>query len=64
MYVCMCFGVTDKAIKQAVQEHGVGNLRELSAIMPMGSECGRCVQMAQQIIDTTKVDESLFKNVG
>ena len=29
MYVCMCYGVTDSDIKQAVSEHGVGNLREL-----------------------------------
>jgi bacterioferritin-associated ferredoxin len=60
----MCFGVTDKAIKQAVQDHGVGNLRDLSALMNMGSECGRCVQMAQQIIDDVIIDESLFKQVG
>lgn len=64
MYVCMCFGVTDKAIKQAVEEHGVGNLRDLSAVLTLGSECGRCVQMAQNIIDSTIVDESLFKDVG
>jgi bacterioferritin-associated ferredoxin len=60
----MCFGVTDKAIKQAVQDHGVGNLRDLSEVMNMGSECGRCVQMAQQIIDDVIIDESLFKQVG
>ena len=64
MYVCMCFGVTDKAIKQAVEEHGVGNLRDLSAVLTLGSECGRCIQMAQSIIDNTIIDESLFKDVG
>lgn len=64
MYVCMCYGVTDSDIKQAVSEHGVGNLRELSGVLSLGSDCGRCVQMAQQIIDSTIVDESLFKNVG
>ncbi|MBT0584821.1 (2Fe-2S)-binding protein [Alteromonas oceanisediminis] len=63
MYVCMCYGVTDKAIKNAVKEHGVGNLRELNTVLTLGSECGRCVQMAQQIIDTTIIDDSLFKEV-
>ncbi|WP_100642033.1 (2Fe-2S)-binding protein [Alteromonas facilis] len=63
MFVCMCFGVTDTAIKQAVKAHGVGNVRELTQLMQMGSDCGRCVQMAQQIIDNTIVDESLFKEV-
>lgn len=64
MYVCMCFGVTDKAIKQAVEENGVGNLRELRQTLELGTQCGKCVQMAQQIIDSTIIDESLFKNVG
>ena len=64
MYVCMCYGVTDKAIKKAVEEHGVGNLRELNTVLTLGSECGRCVQMAQQIIDTTIIDDSLFREVS
>ena len=64
MYVCMCFGVTDKAIERAVAEHGVGNMRELSSVLELGDECGRCIQMAQQIIDKTIIDESLFREAG
>ncbi|MAE59458.1 MAG: bacterioferritin, partial [Halobacteriovorax sp.] len=29
-----------------------------------GSQCGKCINMAQQIIDQTIIDESLFKDVG
>lgn len=64
MYICMCYGVTDKAIKQLVETHGVGNLRALREHLELGSQCGRCIQMAQTIIDNTIVDESLFRNVG
>lgn len=64
MYVCMCYGVTDKAIQNAVEEGGVGNMRELRQRLDVGSQCGKCIQMAQQIIDSTIVDETLFKNVG
>lgn len=64
MYVCMCFGITDKAIRHAVENEGVGNLRELREHLELGSQCGRCIHMAQQIIDATIVDESLFKDVG
>ena len=64
MFVCMCYGVTDKAIKRAVADRGVRNLRELREELELGSQCGKCIQMAQQIIDTTIMDESLFKNVG
>lgn len=64
MYVCLCHGVTDKTIKQAVIENGVGSMRELKESLNVGSQCGRCVQMAQQIIDNTIIDESLFKEVS
>jgi len=63
MYVCMCYGVTDKAIMQAVEEHGAGNLRELRDVMEIGSQCGKCISMTQQIIDSTIIDESLFREV-
>jgi bacterioferritin-associated ferredoxin len=64
MFVCLCYGVTDKAIKHAVRAQGAGNLRELKENMDIGSNCGKCVQLIQQIIDETVIDESLFKNVG
>jgi bacterioferritin-associated ferredoxin len=63
MYVCLCLGITDKTIKQAVLEDGVGNMRQLRKMLGAGSQCGKCVQMAQAIIDSTIVDESLFKEV-
>jgi bacterioferritin-associated ferredoxin len=63
MYVCLCHGITDKAIKQAVYEDGVGNMRELKQRFGVGSQCGTCIQLAQSIIDETIIDESLFKEV-
>ena len=63
MYVCLCHGITDKAIKQAVLEDGVGNMRQLKKKLGAGTQCGKCVQMAQAIIDNVILDESLFKEV-
>jgi bacterioferritin-associated ferredoxin len=63
MYVCICLGITDKAIKQAVLEDGVGNMRQLKQKLGAGTQCGKCVRMAQTIIDNTIVDETLFKEV-
>jgi bacterioferritin-associated ferredoxin len=64
MYVCLCHGVTDKQIKDAVREEGVGNVRDLKNALNVGSQCGKCVQMAQHVIDSTIIDESLYKQVG
>lgn len=63
MYVCICKGITDKDIQDAVRNQGVGSLRELKQHLPVGSECGTCTRVAQTIIDKTIIDESLFKEV-
>lgn len=63
MYICLCYAVTDKQIKQAVTENGVGTLRQLRSQLGVGSQCGKCVQATQNIIDNTIVDENLFREV-
>lgn len=63
MYVCLCNAITDKEIRDAVREEGIGNLRELKDSMSIANQCGKCAQAAQSIIDTTILDESLFKEV-
>ncbi|MDN4500976.1 bacterioferritin-associated ferredoxin [Alteromonadaceae bacterium BrNp21-10] len=63
MYVCLCYAVTDTQIKNAVREQGVGSMRELRQHLGLGGQCGKCVQMAQELIDSTIIDESLFKEV-
>ena len=64
MYICICKKVTDQDIKQLVIEQGVGSIRQLKQVSALGSQCGTCIKAAQQIIDNTIIDESLFKNVG
>jgi bacterioferritin-associated ferredoxin len=60
----MCYGITDKQIKNAVETHGVGNMRDLKKVMALGSQCGKCIETAQEIIDNTIIDETLFMDVG
>jgi bacterioferritin-associated ferredoxin len=60
----MCYGITDKQIKNAVETHGVGNIRELKNVMALGSRCGKCIELAQQVIDNTIMDETLFSDAG
>lgn len=49
MYVCLCKGITDKAIKQHVAD-GVDSMRELRACTGVGSQCGQCTCQAGQIL--------------
>lgn len=52
MYVCMCHGITDRQIREAVCD-GVGSLHELSAELGVASSCGRCAEYAQELLDET-----------
>ena len=51
-------------IKEAVREGGVGNMRQLRGELGVGSQCGKCVQLAQRMIDNIIINESLFKEVS
>ncbi len=64
MFVCMCYNVTDKDIAKAVSQQGVGNIRELKQQLQLGEQCGKCISMAQALIDDLIIDEGLFKDVG
>jgi bacterioferritin-associated ferredoxin len=49
MYVCLCHGVTETAIREAVCE-GVRTLRELSFKTGCGTRCGSCATMARTLL--------------
>lgn len=59
MYVCLCHAVTDRQIKQAVVE-GVCSLRQVQLCLRVGTNCGKCIPAAREVIgaalDATKLD--------
>lgn len=52
MYVCVCKGVTDCQIREAVCD-GVCTIRELSARLGVATQCGRCAQHAHRMLIET-----------
>ena len=50
MFVCICNGVTDKQIRQAVAT-GANDLETLQSRLSVANNCGECACMAQQLID-------------
>jgi len=49
MYVCLCHGVTDRAIREAA-ENGVSSMRQLGKELGVGTQCGRCASTAREIL--------------
>ena len=52
MYVCLCNGVTEHQIRDAVSD-GAGSLHDLRRTLGVASCCGRCAECAQEIIEET-----------
>lgn len=52
MYVCLCAGITDSQIRQAVIQ-GCRSLWDLSQELGVASGCGKCACMAQAILQQT-----------
>ena len=49
MYVCLCRGITDQDIKDAVAS-GAESYREVRERLDLGTCCGRCAPEARAII--------------
>jgi bacterioferritin-associated ferredoxin len=52
MYVCLCKGVTDCQIREAVCE-GACSMRELRTCLGVATQCGRCAHHAQRVLKET-----------
>ncbi len=58
MYVCICQGVTDRQIREAVDE-GCCTMRELRRQLGVAATCGRCAPYAKQMLDETRAAGSV-----
>lgn len=50
MYVCLCRGVTDSQIKQAVAE-GAQSVREVNDLLGTARQCGKCGLTTRDIVN-------------
>ncbi len=50
MYVCICKGITDKHIRDAVDE-GATSFGQVRQQLELASQCGKCGTMAREIFD-------------
>ncbi|MGW6458427.1 (2Fe-2S)-binding protein [Streptomyces sp. NPDC055078] len=49
MYVCSCFGVTEKQVKEHA-DAGAGTPRQIASACKAGTDCGSCVRRIQSIL--------------
>ena len=49
MFVCLCYGITDKQLKSAVTD-GCCSYKEVREATNVGMQCGKCACMAKQVV--------------
>ncbi|RCU51943.1 MULTISPECIES: (2Fe-2S)-binding protein [Corallincola] len=61
MFVCICHGITDTQLKEAVA-NGAQRLADVKRSMGVASQCGNCACKAKQVIQVAlaEIDDSLF----
>ncbi|MBD9484504.1 bacterioferritin-associated ferredoxin [Pseudomonas sp. PDM14] len=52
MYVCLCQGVTDGQIREAIYE-GCCSYRDVRDSLGVGTQCGKCACLAKQVVRET-----------
>lgn len=50
MYVCICKGITDKQIQEAITSRNTRNPKEVLKALGVGTDCGTCVEDAVKTI--------------
>jgi len=53
MYVCVCKGITDHQIKDAVYA-GATSVGQLRKALGVASQCGKCLCSARELINETR----------
>ncbi|MBD9424439.1 MULTISPECIES: bacterioferritin-associated ferredoxin [unclassified Pseudomonas] len=52
MYVCLCQGVTDGQIREAIYE-GCCSYRDVRESLGVGTQCGKCACLAKEVVRDT-----------
>ena len=55
VYVCICNGVTDRQIREAV-DNGCSSVSELTMRTGCGATCGSCLEMASAMMDDMRAE--------
>lgn len=61
MYICICKGVTDNKIRQAIA-NGASSMHEVRSELGVASQCGKCGSAAKQVVREALAEQASFNN--
>jgi bacterioferritin-associated ferredoxin len=62
MYICVCKGVTDTAIREAVHR-GADRMRDLKTCLGVSEQCGRCACHAKEVLEKALMQKTLVQHI-
>ena len=62
MYICICKGVTDSAIREAVCHSGIDRMRDLKACLGVSEQCGICACYAKEVLEQALMQKTLMQH--
>jgi bacterioferritin-associated ferredoxin len=63
MYVCLCAGVTNHTVADAVSA-GASTSKQVADVCGAGSECGRCRRTVRAIIEARRASVATTRTSG
>ena len=63
MYVCLCKGITDSQLRDAIANGG-NEFKQLKQQLAVGSQCGKCVPVAMAILAEENAKAVLYYEVA
>ncbi|MCB5339228.1 (2Fe-2S)-binding protein [Mycobacterium tuberculosis] len=63
MYVCLCVGVTNQTVCDAVAR-GASTSKEVAAVCGAGGDCGRCRRTLRAIIAAARLNPTQLDPAG
>jgi len=64
MYVCVCRGITDSQIKQAINEGKASCMKTLHDSLGLAADCGKCGRHAKQLLEQNMMPDTPFHNAA
>ena len=61
MYICVCKGVTDTAIREAVSK-GADRMRDLKTCLGVSGQCGICACHAKEVLEKALMQKTLTQH--
>lgn len=64
MFICLCNGVSDKTIRQAVRQFHPQFFHQLRKFIVIGNQCGKCVRATREIIQEENARITHYKEIA